>query len=344
LSPSAFAGERGGRKNATVAARRLHFRRRFARADTRRGYHADGIETNRTEDDMVTSRRDFLERSLVWTLSTAWAGTALDASAQDAPRLLNYQGRLTDASGIPRTGVFTMGFRIVDAGGASLGWAETQAGIVVNNGFFSVLLGKVTALTAALFQGPPVDAYGPVRFLEVTVGGETLSPNIRIVSAAWALATTAGPAGSTGPTGAAGSTGTAGPKGDTGNPGVTGPTGPIGQGTTGPKGDTGVTGPAGQGATGARGDTGPTGPTGQGTTGPKGDTGSLGSTGPLGPQGPTGSAGSTGQLGSTGPLGLQGPTGPTGPTGPNPLGPTGSTGPIGPTGSAGSTGTTGAPG
>ena len=147
---------------------------------------------------MATSRREFLGKSVICTLSATWLGTALDLFAQDAPRLLNYQGRLTDAAGQPRNGNFAMSFRIVDAGGASLGWAETQPGIVVNNGFFSVLLGKVTPLTAAVFTGPPVDAYGAVRFLEVTVAGETLAPNIRIVSAAWAIA------GASGPTGAAG--------------------------------------------------------------------------------------------------------------------------------------------
>ena len=45
---------------------------------------------------MATSRRDFLGRSLVWTLSTTWVGASLDAWGQAAPMLLNYQGRLTD--------------------------------------------------------------------------------------------------------------------------------------------------------------------------------------------------------------------------------------------------------
>ncbi len=235
---------------------------------------------------MAPTRRDFFGRSLVWTLSTTWLGTALDAFAQDAPRLLNYQGRLTDALGNPRTGTFTMGFRIVDAGGAPLGWAETQGGILVNNGFFAVLLGKVTPLTAAVFQGPPTDTYGPVRFLEVTVNGETLAPNVRIVSAAWAIATTEGPTGSTGPTGSQGDKGDRGEKGDTGLAGSTGPTGSAGGGT-------GPTGPAGLG----------------GSTGPTGFTGSTGSTGP------TGFTGSTGSMGPTGSQGFVGPTGPTGPQG-----------------------------
>jgi len=255
---------------------------------------------------MVTNRRDFLGRSLVLTLSATWVGTALDAWGQNAPLLLNYQGRLTDPAGQPRNGNFTMGFRLVDASGAALGWAETQAGVVVNNGFFSVLLGKVTPLSAALFQGPPVDAYGPQRFLEVTIGGETLAPNARIVSAAWAIATPIGP------TGAAGTS----LPGPTGAQGPAGPTGSSGSGPTGAQGPGGATGPTGSGPTGAQGPTGITGPTGNsgsaGPIGPTGPTGALGPTGLFGPTGPTG-PGAAAPTGSTGPTGITGPQGPTGP-------------------------------
>lgn len=284
---------------------------------------------------MVTNRRDFLGRSLVLTLSATWVGTALDAWGQNAPLLLNYQGRLTDPAGQPRNGNFSMGFRLVDASGAALGWAETQAGIVVNNGFFSVLLGKVTPLSAALFQGPPVDAYGPQRFLEVTVGGETLAPNARIVSAAWAIATPVGP------TGAAGTS----VPGPTGAQGAVGPTGSSGSGPTGAAGPTGVTGPAGpsgSGPTGAQGPTGTTGPT--GTVGTTGATGVQGATGPTGAAGGTGSAGSVGPTGPTGTPGPTGSIGPTGPTGGSGSGLTGTTGPTGSTGLTGPTGTTGATG
>jgi hypothetical protein len=241
---------------------------------------------------MAPTRREFLGRSLVYTLATTWVGTALDAWGQNAPLLLNYQGRLTDAAGVPRNGTFTMAFRIVDGSGGALPtpWAETQTGIIVNNGFFAVLLGKVTPLSAAIFQGPPADAYGPARFLEVTVGGETLAPNIRIVSAAWAIATTAGPTGAAGAPGASGPPGPPGPAGPTGTQGgvgTTGPTGPTGPNPFGPTGPTGLTG----------------------DPGPTGFTGSTGETGPTGPQGPTGSQGPQGPQGPTGSQGSQGPQG-----------------------------------
>ena len=112
------------------------------------------------------SRRDFLKRSIVWTIGTSWVGAALDAYAQ-APQLLNYQGRLTDANGAARNGSFPMSFAIL---GGTSSWSEAQT-VSVANGFFSVLLGSVTPFPADLFTSGQTDAYGPVRFLEVTVAG-----------------------------------------------------------------------------------------------------------------------------------------------------------------------------
>jgi hypothetical protein len=198
------------------------------------------------------SRRDFIKTSIVWTLGTTWVGAAAQAFGQ-APQLLNYQGRLTNPAGQPRNGSFPMTFTIL--GGPS-GWTEAQ-NVNVSNGFFSVLLGSVTPFPADLFLGGSSDSFGPVRMLRVTVSGETLTPDIRIVSAAWAIGTVAGPTGPTGPSGAPGSTG------------PTGPTGPIGPlGSTGPTGAAGTTGPAG-------------------FPGPTGPTGPVGSTGPQGPAGPS---------------------------------------------------------
>lgn len=217
---------------------------------------------------MTTSRRVFLNRTMVWSLSCTWLGTSLGAWAQSAPLLLNYQGRLTDAGGIPRNGSFQMIFELVDGGGAALGWTETHSSVAVNNGFFSVLLGSVTPMPSSLFQGDPIDTYGPVRFLRVTVDGEVLSPNIRIVGSALAAANMVGPTGpigATGPTGPTGPTGLTGPQGPQGPQGEMGPTGPVGP--TGPQGSQGVQGPQGY-----------EGPT--GITGPQGEEGSQGPVGP----------------------------------------------------------------
>ena len=108
------------------------------------------------------------------------------------PQLLNYQGRLTDTGGTPQTGTFSMTFRFFDtevAGNAlptALPWEETQS-VEVVDGAFSVLLGSVIPMPVELFDGPPTDGVGPLRFLEVRVAGETLAPRRRITSAAYAL-------------------------------------------------------------------------------------------------------------------------------------------------------------
>jgi hypothetical protein len=215
------------------------------RADTL----ARAIKAEGTAMAAWEARRDFLKRTLVWTLATSWVGICGSPRAQGAPQLLNYQGRLTDVAGNPRNGTFAMSFAIL--GGPSA-WSEAQS-VAVTNGFFSVQLGSATPFPADLFLGGNVDSYGPVRHLQVTVNGETLSPNIRIVSAAWAIGTVAGPTGATGPTGPQGQTGPVGASGPTG---PTGPTGVVGlQGPTGPTGPGGATGPVG-GPTGATGPTG----------------------------------------------------------------------------------------
>lgn len=95
------------------------------------------------------------------------------------PHLINYQGRLTDASGVPLNGSYNITFRIYDAESAgNLLWQETQSGIVVQKGIFSTLLGSTTNLDL------PFDkAY----FLEVKVGDEVMSPRQRITGSGYAI-------------------------------------------------------------------------------------------------------------------------------------------------------------
>lgn len=219
------------------------------------------------------SRRNLVKGCAVWTVSTGWVGMlAQSALAQDAVKLITYQGRLTNSIGVPLSGTYNFIFKMVDASGvdlpAGLSWAETHTAVSVTNGVFSLMLGSNTTFPDDIFVGEPTDSYGPVRFLQITVDGETLSPDVRLTSAAWALGTTSitGPTGPTGMTGPAGVTGVAGPTGAQGDTGDVGPTGPDGiQGPPGSMGPTGMTGP-----------TGPAGPSG----GPTGATGPIGATSP----------------------------------------------------------------
>ena len=56
------------------------------------------------------------------------------------PRIMNYQGKLTDASGVALNGTYSITFRIYDAAtGGNLLWYQTQS-VEVVNGLFDVQL------------------------------------------------------------------------------------------------------------------------------------------------------------------------------------------------------------
>ena len=75
----------------------------------------------------------------------------LPAMASAAPLLINYQGRLVDTAGNPLTGAQSILFSVYDAASAgSLLWSETQS-VTPDNGIFSVSLGGVQTLPAAVF-------------------------------------------------------------------------------------------------------------------------------------------------------------------------------------------------
>ena len=93
---------------------------------------------------------------LLWAAGSAGASPPLGPAAQSgAPLLLNYQGRLTDpGTGDPKPdGVYNITFNIYDAAAdGTLIWTEAQA-VTVSGGLFNVLLGSVTALSVADFDG-----------------------------------------------------------------------------------------------------------------------------------------------------------------------------------------------
>jgi hypothetical protein len=108
-----------------------------------------------------------------------------DPGSRIAPRLLNYQGYLTDTLGNPVTDpAVSMVFGIWSAStsGTRL-WYEDQT-VSVTKGIFNVLLGNLTTLPDSVF------ANGTNRWLELAVDAQTLSPRTRIVSAAYAISAT----------------------------------------------------------------------------------------------------------------------------------------------------------
>jgi len=103
-----------------------------------------------------------------------WAGPAATATNAPGPSAttINYQGRLADSGGTPINGTQGMTFALYDApSGGNLVWGpESHPAIAVSDGLFSVGLGSQTG------GGIPTSVWNGGRYLEVTVGGETLSP------------------------------------------------------------------------------------------------------------------------------------------------------------------------
>jgi hypothetical protein len=101
-----------------------------------------------------------------------------------APKLINYQGRLTASGGSPVTdGIYTVRFRVyADSTTSTALWEETQP-VQVTNGLFAVVLGGSTALPDTLFNGQD-------RFLGTKVNLDSeVSPRTRLLSVPFALET-----------------------------------------------------------------------------------------------------------------------------------------------------------
>ena len=108
-------------------------------------------------------------------------GVKLDAGRL-SPRLLNYQGFLTDTLGNPINNLsLSLSFAIFDSpSGGNQKWSETQASVVVIKGIFNVLLGSVSPIPDSVFTA------GTDRWLDLTVAGQNLTPRTRITSAGYA--------------------------------------------------------------------------------------------------------------------------------------------------------------
>ncbi len=108
---------------------------------------------------------------LLFFVVQAWA---------DVPKLINFQGRLTDGSGTPvKDSTYAVLFTIYDdaTGGTNL-WSETQS-VATKAGTFNVNLGSSTALPDTIFDDT-------TRYLAMKVGTDPeMTPRQRIVSMAY---------------------------------------------------------------------------------------------------------------------------------------------------------------
>lgn len=116
------------------------------------------------------------------TVIVAVVLTLVCVSFSGVPRLVNYQGVLTDIEGLPVDGSHDLTFRIygIAVGGDPL-WEEPHPGADVRDGVFSVILGSEAAMPVELFAGEEL-------WLGVQVGtGPEIVPRTRITPVPWAL-------------------------------------------------------------------------------------------------------------------------------------------------------------
>ncbi len=102
-----------------------------------------------------------------------------------APRLVNYQGYLTDTLSNPITNPsLSMVFSIWNSSAAGTQkWTETQS-VAVEKGIFHVLLGSITPIPDTVFTA------STTRYLQISIAGNPLTPRTRVVSAPYAYTST----------------------------------------------------------------------------------------------------------------------------------------------------------
>jgi len=118
-------------------------------------------------------------RKILFTLTLALI--VAQSGHAEAPTLMSYQGRL-ELSGAPvPNSQYDITFSIYDAptGGAAK-WSEPHTGVLVMDGLFNVVLGSLVPLVDSVFRGTE-------RYLEISVGGETILPRTRLTSSGYAL-------------------------------------------------------------------------------------------------------------------------------------------------------------
>ena len=103
-------------------------------------------------------------------------------SSADVPDSINYQGKLTTASGGCLNDTVQMTFTIyADAFGTTAEWTETQTAVEVKEGIFSVHLGSISPLPALIFDGS-------AKYLGVQVESDPeMSPLKPMVTTAYAF-------------------------------------------------------------------------------------------------------------------------------------------------------------
>jgi len=147
------------------------------------------LEARRVDPSEPSAQQGRLGRRLRWFVpnggtllivvmllvtQSLWARPFQSALSVPGPSAttVNYQGRLADNAGTPLDGTYGMSFALYDSavGGTRIWGPEPHTAVPVSEGLFSVGLGSQTS------GGIPTNVWNGDRYLEITVGGETLSP------------------------------------------------------------------------------------------------------------------------------------------------------------------------
>jgi len=106
----------------------------------------------------------------------------LSSAAAQVPKLISYQGRLSDSFGSPINGTRNITFNLytTQTGGSPI-WTETQNNVPISNGLYNVMLGSVNPF-------PPSVDFSQQYWLGVTVEGTPeMTPRYKLGSSPYAL-------------------------------------------------------------------------------------------------------------------------------------------------------------
>jgi hypothetical protein len=120
-------------------------------------------------------------RSLLLSVCVIMLVVLSPGAQSQVPRIINYQGLLTDTQGDPIDGTLSIRFEIYgsETGGTAL-WSENQS-VSVSDGLFHVLLGSVTPIPYSVFKSTET-------YLELKVGSDQpMQPRMRLVSVGYAM-------------------------------------------------------------------------------------------------------------------------------------------------------------
>jgi len=127
------------------------------------------------------------KRSFIGVLLAGILLICITGGTMAAPDLINYQGMIKTSAGVPLAGTVTLQFSLYNApSDGTMVWGEVQNTVQVTNGIYNVLLGSGTLLPGS----PPLTAnlFSTANlWLQVTVGGEPLTPRQQLTSVPFAL-------------------------------------------------------------------------------------------------------------------------------------------------------------